>query len=70
MVILIQINGSDGSPSSSKISGLQQLIEASVANEESVWTKVYLINPSSSSWRDWSRHDQLIDYSSIEKSSS
>ena len=46
MVMLLQINGSDGSPSSSKISGLQQLIEASVANEESVWTKVYLMNPS------------------------
>ncbi|XP_009112643.2 CLIP-associated protein [Brassica rapa] len=39
--ILHMINGSDGSPSSSKISGLQQLIEASVANEESVWTKYF-----------------------------
>ncbi|KAG2244314.1 hypothetical protein Bca52824_093841 [Brassica carinata] len=37
--ILHMINASDGSPSSSKISGLQQLIVASVANEESVWTK-------------------------------
>ncbi|KAJ0265493.1 ATCLASP protein [Hirschfeldia incana] len=39
--ILHMINGSDGNPSSSKISGLQQLIEASVANEESVWTKYF-----------------------------
>ncbi|XP_010467930.1 PREDICTED: CLIP-associated protein [Camelina sativa] len=39
--ILHMINGSDGSPSSSKKSGLQQLIEASVANEESVWTKYF-----------------------------
>ncbi|CDY31988.1 BnaA07g00070D [Brassica napus] len=39
--ILHMINASDGSPSSSKISGLQQLIEASVANEESVWTKYF-----------------------------
>ncbi|CAN7025925.1 unnamed protein product [Brassica oleracea var. botrytis] len=39
--ILHMINGSDGSLSSSKISGLQQLIEASVANEESVWTKYF-----------------------------
>ncbi|CAN8257567.1 unnamed protein product [Cochlearia groenlandica] len=39
--ILHMINGSDGSPSSSKKSGLQQLIEASVANDESVWTKYF-----------------------------
>ncbi|CAH8357106.1 unnamed protein product [Eruca vesicaria subsp. sativa] len=39
--ILHMINGSDGNPSSSKISGLQQLVEASVANEESVWTKYF-----------------------------
>ncbi|CAG7900425.1 unnamed protein product [Brassica rapa] len=39
--ILHMINASDGSPSSSKISGLQQLIEASVANEETVWTKYF-----------------------------
>lgn len=54
MIMLSQINGSDGSPSSSKKSGLQQLIEASVANEESVWTKVYLMNPGSTSWNNWS----------------
>uniref|UniRef100_A0A1J3HM77 CLIP-associated protein n=3 Tax=Noccaea TaxID=290573 RepID=A0A1J3HM77_NOCCA len=39
--ILHMINGSDGSPYSSKKSGLQQLIEASIANEESVWTKYF-----------------------------
>ncbi|CAH2051173.1 unnamed protein product [Thlaspi arvense] len=39
--ILHMINGSDDTPSSSKKSGLHQLIEASVANEESVWTKYF-----------------------------
>ncbi|XP_010548720.1 PREDICTED: CLIP-associated protein-like isoform X2 [Tarenaya hassleriana] len=39
--ILHMINGSDESPSASKKSGLQQLIEASIANEESVWEKYF-----------------------------
>lgn len=35
-------SGGDGSPISNKRTALQQLVEASIANDHSVWTKVGL----------------------------
>lgn len=42
----------DGSPISSKQTALQQLVEASIANDHSIWTKVcsFDVDDLSPSW--------------------